>query len=112
MRKLSIARETSILDTADSFVLEEKNSKIQPEKKKSLPEKNIFSFPRQNWKNNFKFLNFCLRKKKKNPDKKIENVPGKTSDCPRKIKKKWARKKKSPEKKTKKSIKKRFLGHF
>ena len=58
-----------------------------------------------------KFLNFWARKKLP-PEKKYENVPEKTQTTREKFLKGAREKKNLPQKKIKKSTKKRFLGHF
>ena len=59
-----------------------------------------------------KILKFLPEKKTNHPEKKIENVPEKTSNCPRFFFLSGREKQFPPEKKTKKSTKNRFLGHF
>ena len=71
--------------------------KILPEKKKICPRK---------------FLNFCPRKKKVTPRKNSKMCPRKLQTAREIFKKSGREKQFSPEKKTKKSTKNRFLGHF
>ena len=70
--------------------------KIVPEKKKICPRK---------------ILNFCPRKKK-SPREKIRKFARENFKVPEIFFFKWARKQFPPEKKTQKSTKNRFLGHF
>ena len=51
---------------------------------------------------------FLFEKKKNHPEKKFENVPEKTSNCPRIFFKKWARKTISAREKNQKKYQKPF----
>ena len=68
-----------------------------PEKKKTCPRK---------------FINFCPRKKQITPRKNTKMCPRKLQTARENFCKSGREKKNLPEKKTEKSTKKRFLGHF
>ena len=86
-RSSQTGREKNLENSPRKKIVPKKKQQNSTRKKKFFAREKYFKFSRPNGKNTLKFMNFCPRKKKNHPEKKIENVPEKTSDCPRKIKK-------------------------
>ena len=112
-RSFQTGREKNLKNSPrKKIVPEKKTAKFNPRKKSLCPRKIFKVFPVKIEKIHWNSWISARERKQFIPRKNSKMCPRKLQTAREKLKKKWARKKNPPEKKTKKSTKKRFLGHF
>ena len=112
-RSFQSGREKNLKNSPrKKIVPEKKTAKFNPRKKSLCPRKIFKVFPVKIEKIHWNSWISARERKQFIPRKNSKMCPRKLQTAREKLKKKWARKKNPPEKKTKKSTKKRFLGHF